>query len=199
MEDAMPAITVAKTPLSIGPGYLYYSPVGTALPANTVAGSVFTDAWAAAGAWLPWGITRDGHEFQYNVATDNIEAAEYYDPLVIVTTGRAAQVAFEVLRIVGSTMKLALNGGNVTTSGAGATLLTTVTPPAIGAEVRAMIGWESNDFTERLVLEQAFQAGTLTIGRRKGVNNAGATLEFHAELPASGFPFQHFFAGAAWA
>ena len=99
--------------------------------------------------------------------------------------------------MIGSTMKLALNGGNYTQSGAGATLLTTVTPPAIGAETRAMIGWESNDNTERLVLEQCFQARTITIDRRKGSNNAGATMEFHAELPSSGFPFQHFFAGAA--
>jgi hypothetical protein len=192
----MPGITVPKTPLSVGPGYLYYAAAGTALPANTVAGSLFTDAWASAGAWLPWGITREGHEFQYTVETDTINAAEYYDPLVIVTTGRAAQIAFECLRVVGSTMKLALNGANVTTSGAGATLLTTVTPPAIGAETRAMIGWESNDNTERLVMEQCFQAGTLTIARRKGADNAGLSLEFHAELPASGFPFQHFFAGS---
>lgn|SRR5512135_86624 len=193
----MPAITVPKTPLSVGPGYLYYAPTGTALPANTVTGSVFTDAWATAGAWLPWGITREGHEFQYSIDTDNILAAEYYDPLVIVTTGRAAQIAFECLRVVGSTMKLALNGATLSTAGSGTTLCTTVTPPAIGAETRAMIGWESNDNTERLVMEQAFQAGTLTIARRKGADNAGLALEFHAELPSSGFPFQHYFAGTA--
>lgn len=193
----MPAITVPKTPLAIGPGYLYYAPVGTALPTNTVVGSVFTDTWASAGAWLPWGITREGHEFQYTIETDTVNAAEYYDPLVIVTTGRAAQMAFEVLRVVGSTMKLALNGGNLSTSGSGTTLLTTVTPPAIGAETRAMVGWESNDNTERLVIEQAFQAGTLTISRKKGADVAGMSLEFRAELPTSGFPFQAYYAGAA--
>ncbi|HEY5987040.1 MAG TPA: hypothetical protein VIV12_11795 [Streptosporangiaceae bacterium] len=191
----MPAITVPKTPLSTGPGYLYYAPLATALPANTVVGSVFTDAWP--GAWLPWGVTREGHEFQYSVDTDSIVAAEYFDPLVIVTTGRAAQIAFECMIISATTMKRALNGGTVTTSGAGTTLLTTVTPPAAGAETRQMVGWESNDGTERLVLEQAFNAGTLTIARKKGADNAGIDLEFHAELPSSGFPFQHYFAGAA--
>jgi len=193
----IPAITVPKTPLSTGPGYLYYAPPGTALPANTVVGSVFTDAWASAGAWAPWGVTREGHEFQYAVETDTIVAAEYFDPLVIVTTGRAAQIAFEVMVISATTMKRALNGGAATTSGSGTTLLTTVTPPAAGAETRAMVGWESNDNAERLVLEQAFQAGTLTIARKKGADNAGLSLEFHAELPSSGFPFQHFFAGSA--
>jgi len=191
----VPAITVPKTPLAIGPGYLYYAPPSSALPANTVAGSVFTDAWP--GAWLPWGVTREGHEFQYNVETDTIQAAEYFDPLVIVTTGRAAQIAFEVMILSATTMKRALNGGTAATSGAGATLLTTVTPPAAGAETRAMVGWESQDSTERLVMEQAFNAGTLTIARRKGADNAGITLEFHAELPASGFPFINYYAGAA--
>jgi hypothetical protein len=191
----MPAITVPKTPIGVGPGYLYFGPLGSAMPTNTVAGSVFTDTWP--GGWLPWGITRDGNEFQYAVTTDVIEAAEYFDPLVIVTTGRAAQVAFECITISATIMARALNGGTKTTSGAGATLLTTVTPPQAGAEARAMIGWEAQDNSERFVMEQAFNAGTLTIGRHKGSNNAGITLEWHAELPASGFPFQQFYAGAA--
>ena len=147
----MPAITVPKAPLATGPGYLYYAPLGTSLPANTVAGSVFTDAWP--GGWLAWGVTREGSEFQYSVDTDNVSAAEYFDPLVIVTTGRAAQVAFEVMILSATTMKRALNGGTVATSGSGATLLTTVTPPAAGSETRQMVGWESQDNTERLVME----------------------------------------------
>jgi hypothetical protein len=191
----MPAITVAKTPIARDPGYLYYGPLATSLPANTVAGSVFTDTWPA--GWAPWGVTRSGSEFQYSVTTDNIEAAEYLDPLVIVTTGRAAQVAFECIILSATTMKRALNGGTVTTSGSGATLLTTVTPPIPGAEVRSMVGWEAQDGTERMVMEQVFQAGTITIGRAKGSANAGVTMEFHAELPSSGFPFQYFTAGAA--
>ena len=47
------------------------------------------------------------------------------------------------------------------------------------------------------MLEQAFQAGNLTIGRKKGAANAGITLELHAELPASGFPFKYYTAGTA--
>ena len=192
----IPSVTVPKTPLSTGPGYLYYAAVNTALPTNTVSGAKFTDTWASAGAWLPWGVTREGHEFQYTVETDTISGAEYYDPLQIVTTGRAAQISFECMTIIKSTMARALNGASVQQSGSGDTLLTTITPPAIGAETRCMIGWESNDNTERLVMEQAFQAGTLTISRRKGADNAGLTMEFHAELPSDGFPFIHYLAGA---
>jgi hypothetical protein len=54
-----------------------------------------------------------------------------------------------------------LNGGSVTTrGGTGATLLTEVRAPVVGAEVRQMIGWESEDSTERAVYIQAFQSGS---------------------------------------
>lgn len=194
----MPAIAVPQTPLATGAGYLYYAALSTALPANTVTGSVFTDAWASAGAWVPWGVTKDGHEFSYEITTDQIEAAEFFDPLVIVTTGRAASVKFELQVISGTTMKRSLNGGTLTVvSGSGTTLLTSYTPPAPGAEVRCMFGWESQDNTERLIMEQCLQVGSLTVSRKKGADNATFPLEFKAELPSSTFPFRHYFAGAA--
>ena len=85
-----------------------------------------------AGAWVPWGITRDGSELQYTVSTDTIEAAEFFDPLQIVTTGRAAQISFEIMILSATGMARALNGGTVTTAGATTTLASTVTPPAAG-------------------------------------------------------------------
>ena len=97
----------------------------------------------SAGAWVPWGITRDGSELQYTVSTDTIEAAEFFDPLQIVTTGRAAQISFEIMILSATGMARSLNGGTVTTAGATTTLASTVTPPAAGAEVRCMVGWES--------------------------------------------------------
>jgi hypothetical protein len=89
-----------------------------------------------------------------------------------------------------------LNGAVKTTSGSGATMLTTLTPPQPGDESRCMLGWEATDNTERLVIEQAFQIGSLAINRNKGVNNATLPVEFRSEIAASGFPYQHFFAGA---
>ncbi|HEX8115393.1 MAG TPA: hypothetical protein VF516_47025, partial [Kofleriaceae bacterium] len=73
----------------------------------------------------------------------------------------------------------------------------TYTPPPPGSEVRCMIGWESQDNTERLVMEQAFQVGSLTVSRQKGNDNATLPVEFRAEIPSSGFPFKYFTAGTA--
>src|SRR4051812_19834653 len=84
----MPAATVPKNALALGAGYLYYAALGSSLPAYTVVGSVFTDAWP--GAWFLLGVTKNGHEMTYDLNTDTIDSAEYLDPLVYVTTGRTA-------------------------------------------------------------------------------------------------------------
>ena len=189
----MPAATVPKNALATGPGYLYIAPLGTALPTNTVVGSVFTDAWP--GGWILLGITRQGHEFDYTISTSNIEAAEYFDPLQIVTDSRVAVLKAELMQVHATNMKNALNGGTLSVTGSGTTQLNTYTPPAPGSEVRQMLGWEATDNTERLVMEQAFQVGSLAIQRQKGSANAGLPVEYQAELPASGFPFRYYTAG----
>lgn len=189
----MPAVTVPTTAIATDPGYLYYAPVGSSLPANTVAGSVFTDTWP--GAWLLFGATKEGSEFTYNIDTENIEVAEYFDPVRIVTTGREAGIKFELVQLHATNLKRALNGGTLTVSGSGATQLNSYTPPAPGSEVRCMIGWESVDGSERLLAEQAFQVGSLSIARKKGADNATIPVEFRFEIPASTFPFRYYSAG----
>jgi hypothetical protein len=90
-----------------------------------------------------------------------------------------------------------MNGGTVTTvSGTGATMLSSYTPPVVGQEARIMLGWESEDATERWVWYQSFQTGEVRIGRRKGAANAGIPVEFGVEQPSSGAPFISWVAGA---
>jgi hypothetical protein len=193
----MPAYTVPKSPIATGPGYLFYGNLGSSLPTNTVAGSIFTDDWSAVSGWVLIGVTKDGSEFSYALDVEDITAAEYFDPLQKVTTGRTVQMKFEMELITATWEKRMLNGGTLSTSGAGATLLSTYTPPAPGSEVRAMIGWEAQDNTERLVFEQAFQTGSLAVARKKGADNATMPVEWSAELPASGFIYRKFTAGVA--
>ena len=191
----MPAATVPINAIATGPGYLYYAPLGTALPANTVAGSVFTDAWASAGAWALLGATDEGSSFSYELDTEDIEVAEYLDPVQVVATGRTINIAFSLVNISATNLKRALNGGTITTSGSGATTLNEYAPPALGAEVRCMIGWESLDNTERLVGRQCFQTGNVEIARRKGADKAMLPLEFRLEKPSSADPFTYWTAG----
>jgi hypothetical protein len=188
----MPSAVVPKNALALGPGYLYYATFGTGLPANTVAGSVFTDTWTS---WNLLGITKEGHEFTYDINTDDVSAAEYLDVLQYVTTGRAASIKFAMMQIHATNFKRALNGGTLTTSGAGATLLSTLTAPVIGGEVRCQIGWESTDNTERLVALQCFQVGTINVNRKKGSDNATIPVEFRFEVDTSGNPFYYYTAG----
>ena len=189
----MPAITVPINALALGPGYLYWAPLSSTLPTNTVAGSVFTDTWP--GAWLPFGATDSGSDFSYKPSVANVDVAEYYDPPAIVSTGRDISISFALAQVHATNFKRALNGGTITVTGSTSTTLSAYVPPTVGAEVRAMIGWESNDGTERLVLYQAFQTGEVKWTRNKGAAKATIPVQYQCEIPASGVPFQYWTAG----
>lgn len=189
--------TVPKNALAIGAGVLYSAALGTAIPANTVVGGVFTDLWATAGAWLPIGITKNGHELTYAPKVDEIVAEEYLDPIAYTTTGRSSGVKFELMQVNMTNWKRMVNGGSgaVTTTGSGTTLLSTGILPGPGQEVRCALGWESDDGTERWVAEQCLQSGTLSVKRQKGANVGTFTAEFNFEIGASGRPFTPYGAG----
>lgn len=188
----IPAITVPKNALSFGAGYLYWSALGVAAPTNTVAGSVFTDTWAA--GWNALGITTEGHVLNVEIESDTVEAAEYVDPLANVTTGRTVSAETELMQIHLTNFKRVFNGGTLATSGAGATLLTTYKLPQIGQETRAQLGWESVDGTERWWAMQVFNTGSVGISRKKGADNATLPVTWTMEPDASGEPI--YFAAA---
>lgn len=189
----MPAAVVPIDALALGPGYLYAAPLLTALPTNTVAGSVFTDVWPV--AWILLGATDKGSEFSYELSTDEVEVAEFLDPVAYTSTKRSSGLAFDMVQISATNMKRAFNGGTIVSTGSGATLLSKLTPPDVGAEVRTMIGWESQDNTERLVGYQCLQTGKIGVGRRKGSDKATLGMDFKFEKPATGAPFDQWFAG----
>jgi hypothetical protein len=182
--------------LATDPGFLLWAPLGSTIPTDTVTGSVFTDAWDV--AWVPLGSTDAGHNFNWQTSTSPIEVAEYLDPLQYKTTGRAGSISFALANFIASNWKRMLNGGTLTASGTGATSLAQYSPPATGAEVRSMIGWESEDHTERLVIFQCFNTGQVTVTRQKGAAKAVLPVEFSIEQPAAGgAPFRYSAAGAA--
>lgn len=192
-----PAAVVVPTILK-DPGYLFIAPLASTAPTNTVVGSVFTDAWPA--AWLPLGATEDGTQFSYSTNVDPITVAEFLDPVQYATTSRAGSVAFNLASFTLSNYRRALNGGTAAvtaTSGVTTTTLTTVTPPTVGSETRAMIGWESLDNTLRIVWYQCIQGGEIAATFKKAPDIATIACTYNLEIPTSGIPFSIYGAGVA--
>jgi hypothetical protein len=192
----MSTITLPTPAVALGAGFLLAAPLGTALPVNTVAGSIFTDAWTG---FRVLGATASGHVFTFTPKTSPVDAAEYYFPVQYETDGYEGMIVMELLSITATNDKLAFNGGTTTVTGTGATTLSVYTPPDPGSEQRVILGWESRDQTERYVWPQVFQTGAVAIKRnRGGANKASLPLQFQLELPASGQKtFYHPLAGTA--
>lgn len=178
-----------------GTAVTYKAAAGGSGVGGTVAGSKFSTAWPT--GWTPWGVTREGHEFKWTPSTGNIEVAESLLPLSIVTTGVEGSITFDCVEFTAYNFAAALNGGIVSTvSGTGATLLTEVEPPDLGAESRIQIGWESDNNTERAWFRQCFQKGDVGIAHKKGTDNAGYSVDFGLEQPSTGKAFRRFYAGS---
>lgn len=170
--------------LALGPGYLYVNPLLDAdEPVN------LTDDWADVDpGWILLGYTETGSEFNYALTSGNVEVAEELDPVLISTTGRTSTVTFTMAEMTASNLALAMNGGVIiiaeNTPGTDPDIVI-VEPPDIGSEVRVMIGFESEDHTERWVMRQCFQTGTMKIVRAKGTTIAGIAVVFSLEKPAT--------------
>lgn len=172
----------AVNPLAIktGPGKIYYAPLATAIPTFTAAASKVTGTWTS---WVGVGSTDEGLTYTESTDTENITVAESLYPVSVVTTSKAGAVAFSMAEVSSSNWKLACNGGTVTPSGAGATLLHIYVPPLVGAEVRVMLGFQSYDDTEVLVWPQVFNSGGFETPRSTVAAKAVLPVSFSVELP----------------
>lgn len=191
----MPSTAVPT--LLTDPGFLFIAPLGSTLPSNTVAGSVFTDSWPV--AWLSLGATEEGSTFSYSSTVEALSVAEFLDPIAYRTTGREGSIAFNLADFTLTNYRRALNGGVAAlaaTSGTGATSLGTLNPPTPGAETRCMIGWESLDSTLRLVAHQTLQGGEIQSAFNKAPSLALIPCTFNFEVPSGGQPWTMWSAGA---
>jgi hypothetical protein len=188
--------TTATPTLLSDPGYIFYAPLLTSIPTNTVSGSKFTDAWS--GSWISAGATEDGSEFTYSINVEAMSVAEFFDPVKYATTERSGTFSWNMADWTLTKLKLAMNGGTLTVvSGTGATQLNKYVPPAPGAEVRQMLGWESLDSTVRLIVYQALSGGDITMSFAKAPDYATIPVEFQFEVPTGGQPFEFYSAGTA--
>jgi hypothetical protein len=189
------ANTTAIPTILTDPGFLFWAPLGSTAPANTVVGSVFTDAWPV--AWINLGATEDGSTFSYETSIEAVRVAELFDPVRYATTERSGKIAFNLASYTATNFKRAMNGGTLTVTGATTTTMTKYTPPTPGAEVRAMIGWESLDATVRIIAYQCINGNAIESSFKKAPDLATIPTEFNFEAPTSGVPFELWTAGVA--
>jgi hypothetical protein len=188
--------TTATPNLLVDAGYLFWAPLASAEPTNTVVGSKFTDAWPV--AWLSLGATKSGTDFTYDVKVEPMTVAEFYDVIAYRVTERTGSMAFLMANFALTNIKYAMNGGALTVvSGSGTTQLNSYTPPIVGAEVRAMIGWESLDNTVRMICYQTLSGGSIKAAFNKAPDYTTLAAQFNFEVPTSGIPFKLYSAGTA--
>ena len=169
--------------VTTGPGTLMYAPLGTDEPTTRA------EAWPA--GWVAVGYTAEGHSFSSSLSIDDVEVAELLDPVRRVTTKRDTKVAFAMAEITLAHLKFLLNGGTITADGVIGSIYE---PPQVGAEVRSMLGWDSEDGLERIIWRRVLQSGNSEIARRKGADFAKFNAEFSLEQPGGGVaPFRWFF------
>lgn len=157
------------TNISLGAGTLYVAALGSTEPTDVTT--------ALAAAWKEVGFTSEGSEISIDISTDPVEVAEEIDPVLHVMSGRTVTISFAMAENTARNLTLALNGGTVSTAAG----VTTYNPPAPGAAQRVMLVFVSEDGQERWIFRQCFQAGGVTVARRKGADYATIPVEFRAE------------------
>lgn len=188
--------TIATPNILTDPGYLFWAPLLTAEPTNTVAGSKFTDSWAA--AWVPLGATEEGSSLAWSQTVEPTRVAELFDPVRYSVTEQGGRIAFSLSDWTLNNLKRAMNGGAVTVvSGTGATTLAKYEPPEPSEIVRCMIGWESLDSTVRLIARQCINAAEIESAFRKAPDKALLPCEFNFERPSGAKSFTVYSAGTA--
>lgn len=172
------------TNVKVGPGRLWFAPVGTTEPVDL---STAPDA-----AWVPVGYTNEGSSFSASINTEGVEVAEEIDMISYEVTGREMTVEFAMAEVTAGNVSKAFNGGTITTG----TGIVTFEPPEPGDEVRVAILWESQDGEERWVFRKALQSGDVNIQRQKAPNKATIPVSFRLEKPNGATPFKAIFADA---
>jgi len=163
--------------IALGPGYLYTALLATTEPVDLVT------PWAeVSDNWIALGYTGAGSEFGYQLKTSPVMVEEELDTITNAPDGRTSSVTFDLAQLTATNLAVASNGGAITT-GAGVVYFE---PPDLGEEQRCMLGFQSEDGTERWIWRQAIMNGAMKITRKKGAANATIACTFELELPDTG-------------
>lgn len=170
--------------VKLGPGRLYYAPLGTAEP--TTASGALPSAWQAVG------YTENGTEISTNITAEDIEVAEEFDPIDNIQTKRVTTLTVEMAESTKKRLLLAV--------GAGASYADDSTPfefPDPTAIVGVMLVWDYMDVPDatnrRWLFRSAKPSGTVTTVRRKAPAKSTIAATFTIVKPdASNKPLKIF-------
>jgi hypothetical protein len=93
--------------VKLGPGKIYYAPLGTAEP--TLGSATLPSQWQAVG------YTEEGSEVQINQDTADIEVAEEVDPIDNLVTKRTSTFVFEASEATKKNLLMISGGGAANT------------------------------------------------------------------------------------
>lgn len=162
--------------VKLGPGRLYYAPLGTAEPTSCSA--------VLPSAWKPVGYTENGTEVSIDISAEDIMVAEELDPVDRVTVSRTTRLTVEMAESTKGRLALAMGGG--------AGVADDSTPyefPEPGAEASVMLVWDELDTptaqNRRWLFREVYAAGTITTARRKAPAKSTISATFTAVKPSA--------------
>lgn len=168
--------------IEIGPGRLWYAPLGTAEPTSASA--------AMPSAWQAIGYTENGTEVAIEQTVDEVNVAEELDPVAYVNSKRVTQVTLAMAEPTRKRLAVVLGlGAGYTDSAA------SLEPPDPGTEVGVMLVWDSQENAAananniRWVFRAAKPSGTATIARMKSPAKSTLPVVFMVTKPTGAKSF----------
>lgn len=146
--------------VKLGPGRLYYAPLGTAEP--TLASATLPSAWQSVG------YTESGTSVAIDQTAEDIVVAEEFDPIANVMTARTQKLTIEMAESTKKRLLLAMGGGAGFADDG-----TAFDFPDPSALVNVMLIWDSETATtptinnSRWLFRSAAPSGTITRNNNK--------------------------------
>lgn len=171
-------MTAGGTPANVdlGPGRLYYAPLGTAEPTSCSA--------ALPSAWQAVGYTEDGTTFESDITSEAVEVAEEVDPIAFEQTKRTTKLSLVMVETTKKRLALALGAGAGYSDDSG-----TFEPPDPSAVVGVMLVWDSDETpsatNRRWLFRKVTPSGTMSIASKKAPAKRGIGVTFDCAKPAS--------------
>lgn len=163
--------------ISLGVGTLRVAVLGSAEPAS------LTAPWD--GAWVELGYTFEGHSWTFTMETEEVEVAEELMPIDEIDVKQSGSIEFTSAEVTAFHWSVACNGGTILTPSG----YVTFEPPLPGATAtKRMLGWESQDGTERIVWRKVRNSGDVEQTRSKGADKAGIPMSMKMLSPGAGIP-----------